>query len=163
MALYQLWGIEKTEAFFKRCLANKVQVLAGNSVVRDRVADGALSFGLTDSDDVYVGQRRGYPVEMIYPDQENGGTLLIPNTIALLAGAPHPENARKLIDYLLSEKVEETLAFGDSMQIPVRSGVKRPSHCPSLEMLKVMQINYDSLAEKAEEHSERLRAMFLQK
>jgi iron(III) transport system substrate-binding protein len=163
LALYQLWGPEKTEAFFQRCLTNRVQVLAGNSVVRDRVADGMLAFGLTDSDDAYVGRRRGKPVDMVYLDQEDGGTLLIPNTVGLIQGAPHPDNARKLIDYLLSAQVEESLAFSDSMQIPLRPEVKRPSHCPYMQELKVMPVNYDSLAEHAEEHLARLKDIFMRR
>ncbi|MBU4234466.1 MAG: extracellular solute-binding protein [Desulfobacterales bacterium] len=163
LALYQLWGPQKTEAFFEQGRANQVQVLLSNSVVRDRVADGVLAFGLTDSDDAYVGKRRGKPVDMVYPDQDNGGTLLIPNTVGLLAGAPHPENGKKLIDYLLSEKVEETLAFGDSMQIPLRPGVKRPAHCPSVEQLTIAAVDYDALANNIEEYSERLRTIFLHK
>ena len=163
LALYQTWGTEKTEAFFTQCLANQVQIVAGNSVARDRVADGVMAFGLVDSDDAYVGKRRGKPVEMVYPDQEGGGTLLIPNTVALIAGAPHPDQAQKLIDHILSEKVEETLAFSDSMQIPLRTGVKRPAHCPSLEELKVVKVNFDTLAEQAEENSARLRQIFIKK
>jgi iron(III) transport system substrate-binding protein len=161
LALFQLWGVEKTRDFFSQCLENKVQVLDGNSVVRDRVADGLLKFGLTDTDDVYLGILRGKPVDMIYPDQDSLGTLLIPNTVALITGAPHPENGKKLVDYLLSDKLEETLAFSDSMQIPLRPHIRRPSHCPSLNELRVMDVDYESIGEKAEEYSMILRQIFM--
>jgi iron(III) transport system substrate-binding protein len=161
LALFQLWGVEKTKEFFSQCVDNKVQVLDGNSVVRDRVADGLLKFGLTDTDDAYLGILRGKHVDMIYPDQDSFGTLLIPNTVALIAGAPRLENAKKLIDYLLSEKVEETLAFSDSMQIPLRPHVRRPSHCPSLKELRIMDVDYKSIGEKADEYSMILRKIFM--
>ena len=38
------------------------------------------------------------------------GTLAIPCTTGLVAGAKHPEEAKKLIDYLLSKEVEDKLA-----------------------------------------------------
>jgi iron(III) transport system substrate-binding protein len=163
LALFELWGIEKTTDFFSQCVDNDVQILDGNSVVRDRVSDGLLRIGITDTDDVYLGMLKGKPADMIYPDQDGMGTVLIPNTVALIAGAPHCENGKKLIDYLLSEKVEETLAFGDSMQIPLRPQVKRPSHCPSLKDLKVMNVNYEALGEKAEEYSMILRKIFMKR
>ena len=161
MALFQLWGTKKAEDFFRRCIGNQVQILAGNSVVRDRVADGLIEFGVTDTDDVYVGIQRGKPITLIYPDQDGMGTLLIPNTVALIDGAPHSKNGKKLIDFLLSEKVEEILAFSASMQIPLRPQVKRPSHCPSLKDLKVMDVNYETLGQNVEEYSELLREIFM--
>jgi iron(III) transport system substrate-binding protein len=161
LALFQLWGIEKAKGFFTQCVRNRMQILDGNSVVRDRVADGLLQFGLTDTDDAYVGILRRKPVDMVYPDQESMGTLLIPNTLALVKGAPHPEYGKKLIDYLLSEKIEEALAFESSMQIPLRPHVKRPEHCPSLRELKTMDVNFESIVEKVDEYSMILRKIFL--
>jgi ABC-type Fe3+ transport system substrate-binding protein len=37
----------------------------------------------------------GAPVEAIFPDQDGAGTLLIPNSVALLRGAPHAAEAKK--------------------------------------------------------------------
>jgi len=47
------------------------------------------------------------------------GPVLIPNSVALIAGAPHPDAGRKLIDYLLSAEVETRLASSRSAQIPL--------------------------------------------
>jgi iron(III) transport system substrate-binding protein len=47
--------------------------------------------------------------------------LLIPNTVAKVRGGPHPTEAGKLIDYLLSEETEEILARSDCHNIPVRN------------------------------------------
>ena len=43
------------------------------------------------------------------PDQDRNGTLFFPTAVALVAGAPHPGPARKLVDYLLSHPVEQKL------------------------------------------------------
>ena len=51
---------------------------------------------------------------MIYPDVNGIGTLLIPNTVALIKKAPHPGEGQKLIDYLLSKEVESKLSFSRS-------------------------------------------------
>ena len=48
------------------------------------------------------------------PDQgpSDDGTLLIPSTIALISGAPHAENGKKLIDFLCDPSVEKELIVG---------------------------------------------------
>jgi iron(III) transport system substrate-binding protein len=50
---------------------------------------------------------------------DNGATICIPNTVAILRGTKHLSNAQKLVDFLLSEKCELELASGKSRQIPV--------------------------------------------
>jgi ABC-type Fe3+ transport system substrate-binding protein len=49
--------------------------------------------------------------------------MLVPNSVALVKGAPHPDAAGKLIDFLLSEATERTLAASESHNVPVRPTV----------------------------------------
>ena len=110
-ALYATWGAEQSRTFFEQLLDHGVQVVDGNSVVRDLVAEGQLAFGLTDTDDACSAVDAGAPVAVVLPDQAAGelGTLIIPNTLALIKGGPHPENGKQLIDFLLSDEVAELL------------------------------------------------------
>ena len=48
----------------------------------------------------------GQPIAMVMPDQDGLGVPVMPNMVSLIAGAPHPEEGQKLIDYLLSADVE---------------------------------------------------------
>ncbi len=158
-ALYSTLGQEKTEAFLKALKANDVVIVNGNSVSRDLVVEGRLPLGFTDTDDVNVAVQSGKPVEMLFPDKEGIGTLLIPNTVALIKGAPHPEEAKVFIDYLLSRKVESKLAFSESAQIPVRDGVSKPPHIPEISSIGVMEVDYYKVAgnmEKAARFCQRL-------
>lgn len=132
-ALFALHGPDEAEAFFARLRANEVVVCAGNSDVKDRVAAGELAFGWTDTDDAHLAILAGAPVQVVFPDQgpEGRGTLVIPNALALVRGAPHPAAARALIDYLLSPEVEEALAAARSAQIPLRRDLTRPDWIPA--------------------------------
>jgi ABC-type Fe3+ transport system substrate-binding protein len=47
------------------------------------------------------------------------GAVVIPNTVAMIARCRHPDEARLLIDYLLSAEVEKKLAQCPSAQIPL--------------------------------------------
>ena len=85
---------------------------------------GSLTFGLTDTDDACGAVERGAPVIIVIPDQEtNGlGTLIIPNTVAVISGAPHEQEARQFVDYLLNRDTEAQLVQSGWIQIPYGMG-----------------------------------------
>jgi iron(III) transport system substrate-binding protein len=160
-ALYATLGQERTETFLKALKANEVVIVDGNSVVRDMVVEGQLPIGFTDTDDVNVAIQAGKPVKMIYPDRDGLGTLLIPNTVALIHHAPHPEQGKKLIDYLLSREVESKLAFFESAQMPIRDGVKTPPHVPSFSSIKAIKVDYYDVAANIEKSDRFCQSLFI--
>jgi iron(III) transport system substrate-binding protein len=94
--------------------------------------------------------RQHQPVELVYPDQgaDGIGCFLVPNAAVLIAGAPHPDMARRLIDFLLSRNVEAKLARSDAAQIPLHSGVEGPPELRAIDKLKTTQVNYQEIAAK---------------
>lgn len=163
-ALFAVLGPSEARDYFRRLHANGVVIVAGNATAKDRVAAGELPVGFTDTDDVFVALDNDQPVTMVFPDQEEGGlgTLLIPNTVALVAGGPNPEEGKRLIDFILSEEVERRLAFSRSGQMPVRDAVPRPDAVPSLEELRVMEVDYEAMADQIEPSAAFLRDLFLE-
>jgi iron(III) transport system substrate-binding protein len=160
-ALFVKLGDEEARQYFRDLRANDVAIVDGNSVVRDLVAAGELKMGLTDTDDANLALLEGRPVKIIYPDQDTLGTLVIPNTVALIKDAPHPQEARELIDYLLSEEVEERLAHSGSMQMPVRATVNTPDYVPAIGKVKAMEVSYEQIAKQKEETARILQEIFL--
>ena len=158
-ALRAKLGRERMEEYFRALIANGVKVLAGNSVVRDRVVSGEIKVGLVDSDDAHMALQKGGPLRVVFPDQEPLwpgvaeplGTFLIPNTVALVAGGPHPEGAKRFIDFLLRWETEELLARGESAQIPVRSGLQSPPLLEVPENLRGMDVPCGEVARGVEE------------
>jgi iron(III) transport system substrate-binding protein len=122
--------------------ANGVRVVGGNSHVRDLVARGDCDLGLTDSDDVWIGKDRGDAIDLVYPDQEGAGTLAIPNSVALVRGAAHDEQAKRFIEYLVAPSTEALLAKGPSRQMPVRASVS-----PELSRLRTMKVDWGKLSD----------------
>jgi iron(III) transport system substrate-binding protein len=158
-ALYALAGDEKMDDFFRRLKANGVRIVDGNSVVRDLVARGEVKVGLTDTDDVNVAIENGQPVGMVLPDRDGLGVPVMPNMVSLIANAPHPEEARKLIDYLLSSDVERQLAQSEAVQIPLHAGVPGPKNIPSIDTFKLMTLDYSKAAERVEDVTGRLASI----
>ena len=93
----------------------------GNKQVAQKVAAGQFAFGLTDTDDAMIEVERGEPVAIVFPDQlkDQCGTLLIPNTLAILKKGPNPDRAQRMVKRLLESDIEDRLAAGDSAQLPL--------------------------------------------
>jgi iron(III) transport system substrate-binding protein len=160
-ALFAFLGDEKAKAYYEALKGNGVMLTDGNASARDRVVDGTVPIAFTDTDDALVAIQEGKPVNIIWPDKEGMGTLLIPNTVALIKGDPNPETAKKLIDFLLSPKVEEMLAHCESGQIPLRPDVRRPANVPTLGEIKAMQVDYEKVADLMGPSSRFLQQVFV--
>ena len=158
-ALYAEIGDERADDFFRRLKANEVKIVDGNSVVRDLVARGDVLVGLTDTDDVNVAIEGKLPVAMMLPDRDGIGVPVMPNMVSLIAGAPHPDEARRLIDYLLSPEVERTLAESDAVQIPLRADVEGPKNIPPISSFKAMTLDYAKAAARVEDVTNRLASI----
>jgi iron(III) transport system substrate-binding protein len=105
-------------AWHRDTRARGLREVNGNGAVKDIVAQGTCDYGLTDTDDYFDAKDNGAPVFMT-PVEIDGATICIPNTVALIRGAPHENAARQLIDFLLSADTELALAKSKSRQIPL--------------------------------------------
>jgi len=144
-ALYEAWGSENARNYFQRLVARGVRVVDGNSVVRDLVANGQLAFGLTDTDDACSALARGAPVAVILPDQNDLGTLIIPGTVSLISGAPHADQGKTLIDYLLQPATEQALMNAHFSHIPLHTGLKAADNCISMTGIRGMAVDYGNV------------------
>jgi iron(III) transport system substrate-binding protein len=147
-AWFETMGEAAAKAFFAALSANGAAMLSSNGEVKRRVAAGDFAFGLTDTDDALGAMAEGKPVGFVFPDQDAGGTLLVPNATVLIAGAPHADNGRRFIDYLLSAASEQALAESEAAQIPLRAGVPGPAGLPTLDEIKALAVDYAKLAER---------------
>jgi len=145
VALFRVLGESKAKAFFEGLLRNKAVLAEGNAHVKDLVASGQMAFGLTDTDDANIAIRAAKPVSIAFPDQEGMGTLMIPNTVMIVKGCPHPAAARKLVDFLISKQNEERLARGPSAQLPLHQGSILPPDLPELGKVRQMRVEYEEL------------------
>ncbi len=124
-AHFALHGKDAGRVYLSRLREGGAAVLDGNSATVRAVIAGRAKFACTDTDDVWVAQRSGAQLDLIYPDMGDGGTLLIPCSVAMIAGRPNNDAARKLVDYLVSAEVERMLAKSDSRNVPVREALRK--------------------------------------
>jgi iron(III) transport system substrate-binding protein len=138
------YGPKRAKEVLRGLEANGVRFAQGNSTAVRMVAQGQADVCLTDTDDVYVAQRNNWPIEMKPLDQGGKGALAIPNTAALVAGGPNPANARKLLAFLLSEKVELDLARSESHNTPVRPHLAK--QFPEYAVGATLKVDYAEVA-----------------
>lgn len=143
-SLFVKWGDARAMDFLQRLKDNDAVIAAGNSDVKDRVADGRVAVGILDEDDAVVAVREKKPVAIAIPDQEGSdalGTPLMPNVALLIQGAPHPDEARRFIDFLVSAEAEQILADSDAAQYPLHPGIPGPKLLPPLETIRAMDVD----------------------
>ena len=160
-ALRVVLGEQKADDFFRALHANAVVIVDGNSMARDKAVAGTVKVALTDTDDAIMAIRRGKPVKMVFPDENDVGTLVIPHTVALIAGSPHPREGKLFIDYLLSREVEAELIRTDAGQFPVRAGIAGPLNIPPLAGLKAMEVNFAAVTGSLDATSRFLQDVFV--
>lgn len=144
-ALFALWGDTEAKKFLDGIKANGVKIVTSNGEAKDLVASGELAWAFADTDDASEALEQHKPVGVVYPDQNGLGTLVMPNVVALVKGAPHPAPAKKLIDYLLSPRVEEQLAKSGAAQIPLHSNVPVPPNVKPVSAIKDMAVTFPVL------------------
>jgi iron(III) transport system substrate-binding protein len=160
--LFAFLGDDDAKRLLNDMKANDVRIFAGNKQVAQAVSAGEIAFGLTDTDDAMIEVEEARPVRIVYPDQgENGmGTLFIPNTLSIIKGSPHQAQARQLVDYLLTPKVEIELANSPSAQIPLCSQVDVPLRVETPHTIRAMPVDFSKAAEKWDETARFVRDLF---
>ena len=139
------YGPKRAREILAALRANDVMVVDGNSTAVRMVATGRVDVCMTDTDDVYAAQRNGWQVGMNGLDQNGKGALTIPNTAAVLRGAPHPDQARELMAFLLSEKTETMLVESDSHNTPIRPALAK--RYPQYAVDRALGLPYGRIAD----------------
>jgi iron(III) transport system substrate-binding protein len=147
-ALRQYWGDERWQAWCRALAANQPLLVDGNSVVVKVVGRGEAWIGLTDSDDIAAGQHEGLPVAPLPMTAE---TLLIPNTVAVIRGGPHPEAAQRLFEFLQQRDTIQHLVAANALEGVSAGEVAAPT----------LKVNWEALLADLEGTTTTLNRIFL--
>ncbi len=129
-----------------------------NSAAVRAVVGGRAKIAVTDTDDVWVAQRSGDSLELRYLDMGDGGTLLVPCSVAVLRGGPNPVGARKLVDFLVSAEVERMLARSNSRHVPVRASLRREL---GMDWPPESQVGFEAVADAMDKAAAAVREILI--
>ncbi|MHC4076492.1 MAG: extracellular solute-binding protein [Planctomycetota bacterium] len=139
------YGFNRARKILEELKANKIRLVPGNSSAVRMVVTGQADICFTDTDDVYAAQRNDWPVALNYLDQGGDGVLVIPNTAAVIKNASNPEEAEVLMDFLLSEKLEQMLVRSDSHNFPIRPALAEQFKLYAVP--KSLNVDYKKIAD----------------
>ena len=125
----------------------KKPLLGGNAATVQAVLNGQSDFAMTDSDDVFAAQAQGHNIEMFFPRHHGdvgGGTLFIPNTISLIEGGKHKEEAIRFLEFMLSDYVAQLLAESPSRNYPIQQHLQ--NKYPKLRIHDPFEVDFEMLA-----------------
>lgn len=130
-----LEGEARTRRWLEGMKRNGLVVLGSHTDVRNAVGSGELEVGLVNHYYVELGRREGSPVAAVFTDERPGemGTVVNVASGGIIAGAKHPDDARKLLDFLLTPEVQREFA-GRNFEYPVIPGVAAPGLRPFAEI-----------------------------
>lgn len=93
--------------------------LTSSSQVYKGVAEGEYIVGLTWEDPAAAYVRDGVAVRVVFPEE---GALMSGQCVSIIKGAPHMENAKKFVDYMLGEACQNYV--GQNLTVrPLRQNV----------------------------------------
>ena len=131
---------------------NEVELLPSNFEAAAAVGRGEFDIGLVNHYYVELVEQEGDELEAVYPDQGPGGFGVLFNVAGagITASSDHEENARKLIDYLLTDDVQERFA-GANFEYPLLPGLEPAPEVRPLDRVRTTDVSLEELGAGAEE------------
>lgn len=104
--LIQVLGEDSRQTMARFSQALGQTWLTGSGEVLTAVADGSCLVGITLEETALTQIAAGADIALAYPRE---GTSCVPDGSALVKGAPHPDNARRFLDFTASYDVQALL------------------------------------------------------
>ena len=129
--IYKLYGWDGLKQ-----LINNAKVLDSSSLIYKGVAAGEYPLGITMEYAAHryiVGGDKN--VGIIYPAD---GAFVAPEAAGIVKSCPHPEEAKKLVDYLISKPVVDEI-FAKFSRRPARPDAGEAEGLPSLKAIPILK------------------------
>lgn len=125
--------------FVDKLIANlNGKLINSSGAVHKGVADGEYAVGLTWEDPAANYVKNGAPVRVVFPKE---GAVFPGESVQIIKGCKHPENAKKFVDYMLSKKIQEQV--GKELTVrPLRKNVQLADYMAPTASIKLFG-NYD--------------------
>lgn len=136
-ALISLWGDNDAGWEKMRKLLANTRVLNRSTQVFDGNGTGEYPLGISLEYAGYLWAQNGAPVHVTYPAD---GTVALVEGIAIIKGAPDPEEAKAFVDFINTKPVQEQLLRA-TFRRPARQDIdlaSLPGHMPALSTLKLL-------------------------
>lgn len=135
------------------------KIATSSGQVHKGVADGEYPVGLTWEDPAAAYVKNGAPVRVVFPEE---GATFPGQSVQIIKGAKNVENAKKFIDYMISEKTQN--AVGEQLTVrPLRKDASLADYMTPQDQIVLTEghderwvaENKDLISERFIEHLEK--------
>jgi iron(III) transport system substrate-binding protein len=131
--------------FYQRLRANDIMIVQGHQQVSETLTRGERLLAAEGADQyAWRDRKAGHKVQTIFPAD---GAFAIPAPTAVIKGAPHPNAAKALAEFMIGDTVQK-LFPGEGIYA-ARSDVEPPPGNPPLSQIKLISVDYDQIEKDA--------------
>jgi len=155
--LIDYWGREKAGKYMKALAAQQPTLRRGHNLLAQLLAAGEFPLAIVFPFEVEQLKRRGAPV-----DWSNTSDPIVTsiNVVAVSTKSPHPNAAKLLINYILSEEGQNIIK--SVSRVPIRPGVKPNVAKLDQSTLKIHYVPAD-MFKKISDYEKEFRDLFWKK
>jgi iron(III) transport system substrate-binding protein len=150
--LSQKYGWE----FYRKLRANDVMVVQSHQQVSETLTRGERLIAAEGADSyAWETRKAGHKIQTIFPAD---GGFAVPAPTTVIKGAPHPNAAKALAEFMISDAVQKLLP-GEGIYA-ARVDVEPPAGSPPLGSIKLMPIDYERIEKDAKSLKDRFNEIF---
>ena len=116
--LVTLYGEEGAFEYLRRLKPNVVRYTSSGTAQGPSVARGEVAIGVTFAHEFVTQQLEGFAVDIVVPCEGTGDAL---GGMAVIAGAPHPNEARAFYDWALTRNAQELANQTKNLIVPANA------------------------------------------
>ncbi len=155
--LIDYWGRERAGKYMKALAAQQPTLRRGHNLLAQLLAAGEFPVAIVFPFEIEQLKRRGAPVEW---SNSSDPIVTSINVVAHSVKAPHPNAAKVLINYILSEEGQTIIR--NVSRVPIRPGVKPTVAKLDQSTLKIRYVPSD-MYRKIAEYEKEFRDLFWKK
>jgi len=137
-SIVTLWGEERAYQYMKSLNPSIQTYTSSGTGPAQGVSTGTCAIGIQFTPAFFEAIDKGFPLEVIYPSE---GVWFENPAVSILKGAKNIEAAQALVDWLTSEKGQNTLTDQMTFFYPITAGAKLGKGMPAFETLKTINVD----------------------
>jgi iron(III) transport system substrate-binding protein len=142
--------------FYEGLKKNDVMIVQGHQQVEDMLKRGERAIAAEEDDSYAVADRKqGHPIVTVYPTE---GVIAVPSPTMIIKGSRHPNAAKALASFMLSDTVQKM--FPSLGIYAARVDVEPPPGSPKLSDLKLMPVDYGYIGKATADLKEHFNEIF---
>jgi len=133
------WG------FYEKLRANEIMIVQSHQQVSETLTRGERLIAAEGGDQfAWLDRRAGHKIETIWPTD---GAFAIGAPTVVIKGAPHPNAAKALAEFMISDAVQKLLP-GEGIYAG-RSDIEPPPGNPPIAQIKLIPVDYEQVEKDA--------------